>query len=178
MRKLLYTLSIIAALAILSGVWATDIVRSSDGASIVKLDSGAPSTQMTSTRAGEQIKWQVISSGSTDGSSTAYCLKGTIGQPAVGSGSSAGYSLGHGFWQLFGSGDECCQHRGDINHSGSGPDISDLVFLVTYMFQGGVEPPCLDEADINGSGGGPDITDLVYLVTYMFQSGPAPVPCP
>jgi hypothetical protein len=72
----------------------------------------------------------------------------------------------------------CCAIRGDINHSGSGPDISDLVYLVTYMFQSGPVPPCLEEADINGSGGGPDITDLVYLVTYMFQSGPAPVACP
>jgi hypothetical protein len=72
----------------------------------------------------------------------------------------------------------CCGVRADINHSGTGPDISDLVYLVTYMFQSGPVPPCAGEADINGDGSGPDITDLVYLVTYMFQGGPAPLPCP
>jgi hypothetical protein len=70
----------------------------------------------------------------------------------------------------------CCQIRGDINHSAAGPDISDLVYLMTFMFQSGPEPPCLEEADANGSGG-VDISDLVYLVSYMFQGGPPPVPC-
>jgi outer membrane protein assembly factor BamB len=62
----------------------------------------------------------------------------------------------------------------DINASGSGPDISDLVYLVSYMFQGGPAPLFPQATDVNGSGFGPDIADLVYLVTYMFQSGPAP----
>jgi hypothetical protein len=73
----------------------------------------------------------------------------------------------------------CCDLRGDINRNGSGPDITDLVYLVSYMFQAGPQPPCLNSADINGDDGDvPDISDLVYLVTYMFQSGPAPAPCP
>lgn len=84
------------------------------------------------------------------------------------------------------SDDGCCDLRGDINHDGTGPDISDLVFLVTFMFQGGSEPPCetpagsgyYAEADMNGDSTGPDISDLVHLVTYMFQNGPPPVPCP
>jgi hypothetical protein len=71
----------------------------------------------------------------------------------------------------------CCEVPGDINGSGSGPDISDLVYLVTYMFQGGPSPICARTADINGSGWGPDIADLVYLVSFMFQSGPPPAPC-
>ena len=71
----------------------------------------------------------------------------------------------------------CCQLRGDIDGDGSGPDISDLMYLVNYMFGGGQPPGCLAEADINGSGGNPDIIDLVRLVTYMFQSGPSPAPC-
>jgi len=61
---------------------------------------------------------------------------------------------------------------GDIDGNGSGPDISDLVYLVTYMFQGGAEPSNMETTDVDGSGAGPDIADLVYLVTYMFQSGP------
>ncbi len=82
-----------------------------------------------------------------------------------------------------GGGETCCNLRGDIDHSGAGPDISDLVYLVSYMFSGGTPPPCEEggvylEADVDGSGAGPDISDLVYLVSYMFSGGPAPVPCP
>jgi hypothetical protein len=85
----------------------------------------------------------------------------------------------------------CCVIRGDINHDSTGPDIADLVYLVSFMFQSGPAPPCdepytpqcpahyYSEADINGDGAcNPDIVDLVYLVSYMFQGGPAPIPCP
>jgi polyhydroxybutyrate depolymerase len=74
----------------------------------------------------------------------------------------------------------CCLIRADINHDGAPePDITDLIFMVTYMFQGGPEPACMDEADINGDGSEtPDISDLIDLVEYMFQGGAAPVPCP
>lgn len=53
-------------------------------------------------------------------------------------------------------------------------DITDLVFLVQYMFHGGPEPYLLRLADIDGSGV-QDISDLVYLVNYMFHGGPSPV---
>ena len=56
-------------------------------------------------------------------------------------------------------------------------DISDLVYLVDYMFAGGPAPVCLEETDVNASGG-VDISDLVYLTDYMFTGGPAPVACP
>ena len=50
---------------------------------------------------------------------------------------------------------------GDIDSNGLGPDISDLVYLVSYMFSAGPEPACSDEsvypeADIDGNGTGPD----------------------
>ena len=137
--------------------------------------------------AGEQIKWQVISAGGTDGSSASYHLRGTAGQVAVGKGTSASYVLGHGFWQPFGGGGgACCQQRGDINNDSVGPDISDLVDLVGYMFGGQPYPGCEDaggykaEADIDGNGSlGPDISDLVALVNYMFGGCPGClVPCP
>ena len=137
--------------------------------------------------AGEQINWQVIASGGTKASSTNYRLGGTVGQTAVGSGSSANYALGHGFWQPFGGGGApgCCQQRGDVNDDGVGPVISDLVDLVGYMFGGLAYPGCVDppdykaESDINGDGVGPDISDLVALVNYMFGGCPSClVPCP
>ncbi len=57
-------------------------------------------------------------------------------------------------------------------------NIADLVYMVTFMFQGGPEPPCMDEADVDGNGTFADIADLVYLVDYMFQGGPDPADCP
>jgi hypothetical protein len=72
----------------------------------------------------------------------------------------------------------CCQLRGDIDHNGIGPDIVDLIYLVTFMFQNGPEAPCMEETDIDGNGTlVPDISDLIYLVTYMFQGGPDLIPC-
>jgi hypothetical protein len=62
---------------------------------------------------------------------------------------------------------------GDADNDGTGPNIADLVYLVTYMFQSGPPPAVVENVDVNGSGAGPDISDLVYLVTHMFQSGPA-----
>jgi hypothetical protein len=69
----------------------------------------------------------------------------------------------------------CCVQRGDMNRSGT-LDISDLTYLVSYMFQGGPPPPCDIEGDVvlNGK---TDISDLTFLVAYLFQSGPPPPPC-
>ena len=78
---------------------------------------------------------------------------------------------------LVGSG--CCLGaiRGNVDYDhGDGIDISDLVYLVDYMFVSGPMPPCLQEADLNADNG-IDISDLVYLVDYMFVGGPEPLPC-
>jgi hypothetical protein len=72
----------------------------------------------------------------------------------------------------------CCTTRGDINGLDDGVDISDLVYLVSYMFGGGPEPACLEETNVNGDDISPDISDLVYLVAFMFQGGPPLSPCP
>jgi len=75
--------------------------------------------------------------------------------------------------QLMGGGIVICI-GGDVNHSGGGPDISDLVSLVDYMFQNGPAPPMPVTADVDGSGS-IDIADMVYLVDFMFSEGPAPL---
>ena len=68
---------------------------------------------------------------------------------------------------------------GDINGDGGfDPDIADLIYLVSYMFQDGPEPPDLATCDFDGNGTPePDIADLIYLVSFMFQDGPA-LQCP
>ncbi len=60
---------------------------------------------------------------------------------------------------------------GDVNNDGTGPDIGDLTWLVTYMFQGGEAPAMMETTDVDGSGTGPDIGDLTWLVVFMFQGG-------
>jgi len=73
---------------------------------------------------------------------------------------------------------ECIGMRGNVDgYVGDTIDISDLVYLVTYMFQGGPPPPIFEEADVDASGE-INIADLIHLVMYMFQDGPDPEPCP
>ena len=57
-----------------------------------------------------------------------------------------------------------------------GIDISDVVFIVDYMFNEGDIPFCFDESDVDASGG-MDISDVVYMVDYMFNDGAEPVSC-
>ncbi len=66
---------------------------------------------------------------------------------------------------------------GDIDGDGEALiDISDLVYLVDYMFNEGPPPPVMAAANLDGRGGGLlDISDLIYLVNHMFHQGPAPV---
>ncbi|MEE8575840.1 MAG: M28 family peptidase [candidate division Zixibacteria bacterium] len=66
-----------------------------------------------------------------------------------------------------------CEYQficGDINADGTGPDITDLTFLVNYMFLNGDEPPIPENANVNGVGD-IDISDLTMLVNYMFLHG-------
>ena len=73
----------------------------------------------------------------------------------------------------------CCRYRrGNVNGDALDQiDIADLVFLVSYSFNSGPEPPCFEEADVDATGG-LDIADIVYLVEYMFAGGDSPVDCP
>jgi hypothetical protein len=78
----------------------------------------------------------------------------------------------------------CCVNRGNVNGivGEFGPiDVSDLTYLVAFLWQGGPEPPCIDEGDVNALPGpvGPiDVSDLTYLVAFLWQGGPEPPPCP
>jgi len=67
---------------------------------------------------------------------------------------------------------QCC---GNINSLGPcEPDITDLIYMVNFMFNGGDEPDPMWVADLNCSDLMPDIADLIFLVDFMFNGGPAP----
>lgn len=70
----------------------------------------------------------------------------------------------------------CCLLVGDLDHSG-GIDISDLTFIIDFMFRGAASPICPEEGDVNGSGD-IDISDLTHLIEFMFYQGPPPTACP
>ena len=61
---------------------------------------------------------------------------------------------------------------GDANGDAS-VDISDAVYLISYIFAGGAAPNPLMAGDANCDGS-VDISDAVYLIAYIFSGGPAP----
>ncbi|MCK4404197.1 MAG: hypothetical protein KAW02_03825 [candidate division Zixibacteria bacterium] len=87
-------------------------------------------------------------------------------------------------------------YRGDVNASDSlelpALDISDLVYLTSYLFRDGPAPlPFADQGDVDGKGPygafvcdeldhecpkeNVTISDVVYLINYVFKGGPPPV---
>jgi hypothetical protein len=62
--------------------------------------------------------------------------------------------------------------RGDANGDGV-IDISDVVYLINYLFIHGPAPVPLAAGDATCNGV-VDVSDVVYLLNYLFVSGPAP----
>jgi hypothetical protein len=75
--------------------------------------------------------------------------------------------------------------RGDANLDGS-QDITDAIFILNFLFQGGEAPSCPDLADVNNDGAAQgidsvDISDAVFLLGFLFLGGQMPDPaegCP
>ncbi|MEC7923292.1 MAG: hypothetical protein VX496_07845, partial [Planctomycetota bacterium] len=62
--------------------------------------------------------------------------------------------------------------RGDSN-ADARIDLSDAIFSLRYLFQGGDAPPCLDALDSNDSGI-IDISDPAHILRHLFQGAAAP----
>jgi len=52
--------------------------------------------------------------------------------------------------------------------------LLDLVFLVTYLYQGGGSPVPMANGDVNADCV-LDLTDVVYLINYLLRAGPPPL---
>jgi hypothetical protein len=67
--------------------------------------------------------------------------------------------------------------RGDSDGSGK-LDLTDAIFSLSFLFQGGPAPGCSDAADANDDGR-LDLTDPIFTLGFLFQGGdtpPAPGP--
>jgi hypothetical protein len=62
--------------------------------------------------------------------------------------------------------------RGDVDASGS-YNITDGIYIFSYLFIGGPPPPCDDAADANDDGK-LDMSDGIYILQYLFVGGPPP----
>ncbi|TFH65502.1 MAG: hypothetical protein E4G91_02260, partial [Candidatus Zixiibacteriota bacterium] len=63
--------------------------------------------------------------------------------------------------------------NGDVDHSGD-VDISDVVYLISFIFSGGAAPaPWSAAVHIDGNAS-VDISDVVYLISYIFGGGSPP----
>ncbi len=62
---------------------------------------------------------------------------------------------------------------GDVNLDGQ-VSVSDVVYLINYLFKGGPAPQIFIVADVNGDGK-VSVSDVIYLINYLFKGGPAPI---
>ncbi len=64
--------------------------------------------------------------------------------------------------------------RGDANADGA-LNVTDGVFVFSYLFAGGDTPPCIKAADSNDTGV-VDLTDGVLVLNFLFSTGVEPSP--
>ncbi len=67
----------------------------------------------------------------------------------------------------------CCELPGDANYDNM-VNVSDAVYLINYIFIGGMAPYCMQEGDANADGT-VNISDAVYIINFIFLDGPAPI---
>ena len=63
-------------------------------------------------------------------------------------------------------------HRGDANADGQ-TNLTDPVFILNFLFQGGPTPPCAETANANDDDS-TNVSDSVYLLNFLFQGGAPP----
>jgi hypothetical protein len=62
--------------------------------------------------------------------------------------------------------------RGDANGDYN-INVSDVVYVINYLFKGGPAPVPLTVADLNCDEG-ISVSDVIYLINYLFKGGPPP----
>lgn len=115
------------------------------------------------------LPWSSLNGGGLDSmSSSSYRAMGSSAQSCIGLSQSTNYQMQMGYW-YGGKPFVCGDANGDLNVS-----LSDVVYMITYLFKFGAEPDPLYCGDTNGDGN-VSLSDIVYLISYLFKGGAAPV---
>ncbi len=64
--------------------------------------------------------------------------------------------------------------RGDANGDDN-VNVSDMIFILRYLFPDGPPPVCGDAADVNDDGA-LNLSDSVFGLAWLFSGGPPPPP--
>ena len=111
----------------------------------------------------------------------------TAGAGAGGGGAIQGRAGGDGAERGGGAGPPCTDDAVDVNGDGS-RDLSDAIYLLAWLFQGGLIPApfctepgpkelgCAREKGNTNGDEARDLSDVVWLLAFLFQGGPEPVP--
>lgn len=62
--------------------------------------------------------------------------------------------------------------RGDANHDDQ-ISVSDIIYIINYLFRQGLLPYPLEAGDVNCDGN-VTVSDVIFLINYLFKGGPAP----
>ena len=60
--------------------------------------------------------------------------------------------------------------RGDAYRDGK-LNVSDVIYIINYLFKGGPPPTPVEAADVNCDGK-VNVTDVIYFINYLFKGGP------
>ena len=63
-------------------------------------------------------------------------------------------------------------NRGEVTGDGL-IDLGDLLFLISYLYKGGLAPCPVEVGDVNCDGI-IDLGDILYLISYLYKGGPPP----
>ena len=89
------------------------------------------------------------------------------GQPSpIGKSQSTAYKVSAGYVGV------TFVQRGDANGDAV-INVSDVVYLINYLFIGGPEPIPMEAGDLNCDGL-INVSDVVYLINYLYIGGPPP----
>jgi len=113
-----------------------------------------------------KIEKDVLNGGIQQIGSDAYSAWSSVGQSVVGNMQGGKYVLMGGFWSAF-----TYFVAGDANNDET-VNVSDVVYLINYLFIGGPPPVAFPSGDVNCDGK-INASDVVYLINYLFIHGPA-----
>jgi hypothetical protein len=137
----------------------------------------------TEISAGEEVKWQVLSSGGGAMTLSGYRINGTLGQTAVGVTVMAEHSIHQGFWQSFE--EDCCGrytggYTGNTNCDTEGKrSLADITILIDHLYLSQDPLCCRANGNVNGSLDGEiTLNDIMRLIDHIYISAEETAPCP